>query len=339
MFLTLRKTLFVLLTLLLSLFFTVGCSCSKETDQAPSLNPNIKEPSTVVEHAEDPETASEDSNLEVKKDIPITFEDPIIYALLKKELKKDDITPKDLEKFTGFTILANEFILLSGEGIKEKDVVYYNEDTFEYDDVRYTGFGTLKSLADLKYFKNLIKLNITLQPEIDYSTIPENILKTVSSLYIYQSRLEDISFLKPAENLHFICLSTNNIKDLSPLVGKESITWLDMNWNDVEDLAPLSGMTNLKSFSAYGNKITNLAPLENLTKLESIKLYQNLIKDISPLQNMRALKSIEIINNQIEDVSPLKEFTSFEELRLSGNPIKNIDLLSHIQNLEYDPVY
>lgn len=337
MFLSLRKSFFILITLVVTLMFTLGCSCSTDNNRPVPTNPMPEEPATPSDPPPS-EDKSESINTSNEND-PIQFEDPVFFELMKKELQKDEITPKDLENYTGFSIAADEFIFLSSKEVPVKSIVHFYDNAFEYEDVRYEGFGTLKSLADLKYFKNLERLSITLQPEIDYSTLPTDIIKDVSQLFIYQSKLQDITFLDAAEKLWIVSLSTNNITSLSPITGKESITLLSIDYNDVEDLTPLTTLINLKSFSAYDNKIVDLSPLRNLKYLDTLKLYQNLIKDISPLKDISTLKNLEMINNQIEDVSPLKDFESFDELRLSGNPITNLDQLSHIENLEYEPVY
>ena len=315
-----------LATLLASMLFLIsGCASSnRNTETAATNTPS----------------AGETANVEPKEghsaaDEPISFEDPVLFNLLKKELGKDEILPKDLAEYTSIEIAADEFAFLAAGGDSEKSIIHYMEDAFEYDGVRYEGFGTMKSLADLKYFTSLDKIYITLQPEIDYSTIPEEIAEKVRVVLIYQSQLEDISFLEKFENLMVLTLNTNNIKDLSPLEGKDKLIWLSFDWNEVQDLTPISSLTALKSISAYSNKISDLTALSDLPNLEEIEFYNNLIKDIGPLKNITTLKSVELINNQIEDVTPLKEFESFEELRLTGNPIKNIDVLSHIKNLEF----
>lgn len=318
-----KRQSFILLTVLIfTLFFASSCSSK---GGSPPTNTAPTEGNASIESTEENSAANE----------PIDFEDPILFNLLKKELGKDEICPEDLASYTSIKIAADKFVFLASSGDDEKRIVHFFEDAFEYDGVRYEGFGTMKSLADLKYFTSLDKIYITLQPEIDYSTIPEEIAKKVRSVHIYQSQLEDISFLKDFESLMVLTLNTNNIEDLSPLEGKDTILWLRFDGNDVHDLTPLSSLTALKSVSAHSNKIVDLTPLSGMPALEKIEFYNNLIKDISPLKEIRSLKSVELINNRIEDVSPLQEFKAFDELRLTGNPITNIETLSHITNLEF----
>ena len=325
------------LAVILMLVFTSGCASSGAEPQNSSTDAaQAEEPATTGQN-NDNSTAEESDEVEdpAAAEDPVEFEDPVFFELIKKELGKEEIHPEDLAGYTSIKIAADEFVFLAAGGEDEKSIIHFNENAFEYDGVRYEGFGTMKSLADLKYFTSLDKIYITLQPEIDYSTIPEEISKKVRIVLIYQSRVEDIGFLEKFENLISLTLNTNNIKDLSPLEGKDKILWLNFDWNGVQDLTPVASLTALKAISAYSNQISDLTALSGLPNLEDIELYNNLIKDISPLKEIKTLKVLELINNQIEDVSPLSEFEAFEELRLTGNPITNIEVLSHITNLEF----
>ena len=214
-----KKTSLILMALLLTLFFAIGCSSSTDSNQNPSENPVSEDPDAGNESVEDPDASGDPSTQDEdpSENEPLVFEDPVFFELLKKELGKEDIYPSDLEKYINVKIAADEFIFLAAAGDAEKSIILFNDDAFEYEDVRYEGFGTIKSLADLKYFTKLEKLFINLQPEIDYSTLPESIKKTTRVVQIYQSQVEDISFLEHFENLISVTLNTNKISDLSPL--------------------------------------------------------------------------------------------------------------------------
>lgn len=320
----------------------VGCvRISADPDKSPAAADKTDAPATedrTDAPATETATAKPKDTLE-KKDVPeetaIEFEDPVFFELIKKELGKNEIYPEDLAQYTNVQLVGDEFVFLTGSSGEEKTIIHFYEDEFEYDGVRYKGYGTVKSLADLKYFTSLDKLYITLQPDIDYETIPDEIAEKVRILLIYQSRVTDIGFLDRFDRLILLTLNTNDITDLSPLEGKDRILWLSIDWNDVRDLTPLASMTALRSVSAYSNQISDLTPLAGLSNLGSIEFYNNKIKDISPLRDIKSLTYVELIDNLIEDVSPLAEFEYFDALRLSGNPIVNIELLSHIENLEF----
>jgi len=322
-----------MLPFLLILFLLItGCASEKtESPGTPGTTTNEESPSTPEGEGENEESPSP------SEDAPVVFSNSFFEEKIKEELGKDTVLQKDLDTITGFAVSADEFIFLWGEGRSQKSIIHFYEDEFEYEGVRYKGYGTLTSLEDLKHFKNLKTLAITLQPDIDYATLPEEVLKNLTTLWIYQSKVSDISFLTKAENLGVLRVNTNNVTDLTPVKDLKNLKRLIVDWNAVEDLTPLTGLTGLIEFSAYGNKIKDLSPLSGLTNLETLSLYDNEVENLEPLTTLTNLKELELISNNIKDVSPLKDFTSFESLRLNGNPIENIELLSHIEALEFQP--
>lgn len=268
---------------------------------------------------------------------PLSFVDPVFEGLLKAELKKDEIFAEDLSSITNIKIGGDHFLIVAREGEPERSVILLWGTDVELDGQRYTGFGTMKSLADLAYFPNLNTLHVTLQPELDYTTIPQATIQTLRRGFFTQSKLKDIEFLRGATSLFSISLSINEIQDLSPLSDSKNLLYLSGSSNLIEDLSPLASLTSLKSITLYENRIKDLSPLSSLINLETLELYANQVEDLTPLANLQNLKNLELINNNIKDVSPLKGFTSFEELWLSGNPIENIQELSHIENLDFAP--
>lgn len=270
---------------------------------------------------------------EASDEVPIVFEDPVFARLLQAELGKETILPSDLVGFSGIQIAADEYLFLSGQGRPGKNVILYGQDTFEYESRRYTGYGTIKTLIDLKHFPNLTALRVTLQPQLDYGTIPN--LDRLVQINITQSKLTSITFLSTATRLTWLNMAFNEIKEIGPLANCVSLRTISFNWNQISDLTPLAGLAGLKSISFYGNKITDISALGGLKNLEELGFYNNQITDIAVLKGLTNLKSVEFINNNIKDVSPLKDFSSFDRLALTGNPIKNIKVLKHIKNLEF----
>lgn len=268
---------------------------------------------------------------------PIEYSDPVFGELLKAELKKDTLTQEDLDKFTRITIGGDHFISLSGGDIPEKSIVLLFGTEVELDGVGYKGYGTMTSLEDLKYFRNLEKLQITLQPDIDYSTLPQEILSKLRMISITQSQLKSIDFLRGATSMFSLNLAFQEVQDLSPLAECKALVYLSGRGNPIEDLSPLAGLPKLKSISLYSGQIKDLTPLSGLTSLETLELYDNQVEDLTPLSTLSQLKELELIDNNIKDVSPLKGLTNLESLRLDGNPIENIDVLSHMENLVLQP--
>ena len=126
---------------------------------------------------------------------PVSFVDPVFEKLLKAELKKESIFPADLEPYTNLKIGGDHFLILAGKDVPEKSIVLLFGTDVELEGKRYTGFGTIKSLADLAHFPNVTTLHVTLQPELDYSTIPAEFKKRLRSAHFTQSKIKDIGFL------------------------------------------------------------------------------------------------------------------------------------------------
>lgn len=263
----------------------------------------------------------------------IVFKDPVFEKLIKESLGKEEIYTSYLENYTGLKIAADEFILLSGPNNAEESITLHGEDTFQYKDEKYTGYGTMSSLEDLKYFPKLNNLKVTLQPNIDYSTIPNK--EQFNNLSLTQSKISEVSFLSEAVNVMYLDLFSNEIINLTGIENMKQIKLLYVNYNRVDDISALENLTTLENIKFYGNKISDITPIANLTSLEKIGMYENEISDISVLSGLEHLTEVEFINNKITDVSPLKDFDSFKRLALKGNPVENIELLNHIENLEY----
>ncbi|ETA80048.1 leucine-rich repeat domain-containing protein [Youngiibacter fragilis] len=318
-----RKPFIFIPVILLILLFTFGCAGGGEKPV------NSSGPSSAAT------TPSETASGEDEKD-PIVFSDPVFEKLLKAKLEKDEIFPSDLDKYTWVGIGGDHFMQVAGGDIKAKSIILFYGTEVELEGVRYKGFGTMKSLDDLKHFKNLNALNVTLQPELDYSTIPDDVLGRLVNIIVTQSKLKDISFVKGAKNLKSINLAFGEVSDLSPLSECKELLYLSGSNNPLQDLSPIAGLTKLRSISLYSSQIKDLTPLAGLASLETLELYNNQVEDISPLAGLENLKELELIDNKVRDVSPLKDFESFENLRLKGNPIENIELLDHIENLEFE---
>ena len=148
---------------------------------------------------------------------PIVFADPVFERLLKAELGTAAVSEADLAGYSTVEIVADEFVLLIGNGHEQRSVVHLGDEAVEVDGEQYTGFGTMTTLADLAHFPDVSTVFISLQPEIDYATLPE--LPGVTNLSVMQSSLDDLALLGSVPNLDYLTLSTNAITDLGPVAG------------------------------------------------------------------------------------------------------------------------
>lgn len=266
-----------------------------------------------------------------ESDEALEFKDLAFATMLKKELNKEQIYATDLNEISGIMIAADRVLGLSGGGHTDKSVILFNFEEFEYKDVRYKEFGTIKSLEDLKYFPKLTSLRIYLQPNIDFETIPNK--AKINNLGLSQNKLTNIKFLKGFDSLIYLSLSSNYLVDLSGIEAVNNIKRLNLNSNDVTNIELLKDFNNLEYLDLTYNNVLDIIPLTNLPKLNYLSLYENGISDITPLSNIKTIEELYLNNNNITDISPLKDFTSFKALNISNNPITNYDVINHIPNV------
>lgn len=250
--------------------------------------------------------------------------------MVKKELNKDIIYTTDLNEISGLMIASDRLIGFSGGGHTDKSIILFGFDEYEYEEVRYKGYGTITSLEDLKYFPKLTSLRVYLQPNIDFHTIPNR--GNIYNLGLSQNKIEDLTFLEGFTKLGYLTLSTNNIVDLDGVENVKTIKRLGLNSNDVVDISLLEGFDNLEHSDLTYNSVLDVSTLSNLPKLSYLSLYENGIVDISPLSSIKTLEELYLNNNNITDISPLKSFTSFKALNIENNPITNYEEIVHITN-------
>jgi hypothetical protein len=246
---------------------------------------------------------------QILKGTPLTFEDEIFEKSLKQALGKEEsdiIYNTELNQYVGMVIVANRIFLVSPT-LAEQNVVLYGGEKFEINATLYIEEGTMKSLADLKYFPNLTNLKIYFQKNINYNTMDS--LTNINNLSLY----------------------ANNIIDLSFIEGLPNITYLNFNYNKIENLSFLKNLTKLKTATISNNNISDITGIENLTTLVNLQLNNNKISDISRISNLTNLTNLSLQNNNITDVSPLKNLKNLENLFIKMNPITNIESLNTLK--------
>lgn len=330
------KNSFIAVSLVFVLIFMNACSTKNSTAPPTSILATNTSPPATTESIVAKTTESSAATTVPTASQALNFSDPVFEKLLKAELNKSEIFQEDLDIYSRMIIGGDHFISLTEPASPEESLVLLYGTEIEFDGQRYNGFGSIKSLADLVYFNNLTVLNISLQPNIDFATIPQELVSRLQRVFISQSQLKEIRFLAAATSLYSLSLSFGEVTDLSPLSQCKELLYLSGSHNPIEDLSPLADLPKLKSINLSEGKISDLSALANLKTLEKLELYANEIEDIAALAGLTNLKELQLIDNKIKDVSPLKSFTGFESLRFGGNPIENIEVLDHIENLEFD---
>ena len=158
-------------------------------------------------------------------------------------------------------------------------------------------------------------------------------LTNLTKLELGSNSISDISPLENLTNLTTLELFSNSISDISPLEDLTNLTTLDLGFNSISDISPLENLTNLTTLDLSGNNMSDISSLEDLTNLTTLLLFSNSISDISPLENLTNLTKLDLSFNSISDISPLENLTNLTKLNLSFNSISDISPLEDLTSL------
>jgi uncharacterized protein YjbI with pentapeptide repeats len=101
-----------------------------------------------------------------------------------------------------------------------------------------------------------------------------------SRLYLFDSRLTDIAFLKEFRNLSYLNLGSNKLTDISALEVLKNLNHLDLYNNQLTDISALGMLKNLNRLDLDKNQLTDISALGELKNLEYLYLENNpLAKD------------------------------------------------------------
>ncbi|TYU99876.1 leucine-rich repeat domain-containing protein, partial [Listeria monocytogenes] len=121
-------------------------------------------------------------------------------------------------------------------------------------------------------------------------------------------------------NLTSLYLNDNQLSDISVLSGLTNLTSLDLGNNQLSDISVLSGLTNLTNLNLKANQLSEISVLSGLTNLTSLYLGDNQLSDISALSSLTNLRILYMETNQISDISSLNE-SQFELLYVADQRI------------------
>jgi internalin A len=167
----------------------------------------------------------------------------------------------------------------------------------------------------------------------DDAEAAEQILSSMTKLYLYDNKITDISSLGSLTNLTTLNLTLNKITDISSLGSLTNLTTLNLNNNEITDISSLGSLTNLTTLYLDNNEITDFSFLGSLTNLTELDLKRNKITDISSLGSLTNLTTLDLNNNEITDISALRSLTNLTQLYLYENRITDISALRSLTNL------
>lgn len=278
------------------------------------------------------------------EDVPATFADPAFERKLRRQMDRPegDIYASECAEIRELCFANWAY---PPDAIPEEEIIF--------------------NLSDVRYFPNLVKLEIE------------------------GSAVHDLSPLAELYGLKILDAQDNKIGDLSPLSGIVDLAILKLGHNMISDLSPLAGLVNLNELSLYTNEITDVSPLAGMTKLTNLYLAGNPIADFSPLAALypnlsnkdfdyidaagipddpieiadarfeKALRAgmgiydrpitrkdaylvtvLDVSNDKSEgsqftDISPLQYFTNLKRLSMNSNLVSDLSPLADLTRLEW----
>ncbi len=258
---------------------------------------------------------------EVSKNKTISDEKPQIINFEDKAVEK--ITRLIIDKPKGN--ITNEDVL---------NINYFGEyhwglpsslQKYEFGEEYYSYLNEVKSLSDLKWFKNLVGICLPYYNNVeDISGIGN--LENLEVLILNSSKIKNIEFISNFKNLRILAINEYDMPDLTPLAHLTKLETLILDKNSIKDITPLKGLTDLTSLEMPNNNITDITPLKNLKYLERLNLNNNNIKEIKILKNMLRLNELKLYGNNVSDITPIMDLEFLQFLTIDNNPINESQL-------------
>ena len=247
-----------------------------------------------------------------------------------------------MKRFSRFYIFSLALSLIINPVIWESEVFAQDQDVTVPDE----------KLATV--VREALDLPIPDIPE-QLKNIPQEELKTLTSLDGYSRGIVDLTGLEHATNLTTLVLWGNSISNLTPLAGLTNLRSLSLSANSISNvyplvrltnlrklvlndnlisnIVPLANLRNLRQLYLAGNSISNVYPLAGLTHLVVLYLHANSIRDITPVTNLTNLTALGLWDNSIADLTPLANLTNLTQLYLHANSISDVRSLANLTNL------
>ncbi|MGI6085916.1 MAG: protein kinase domain-containing protein [Acetivibrionales bacterium] len=214
----------------------------------------------------------------------IKFEEPLIEQAIRLTLGKvenEPILKEDILKVTKLYICtdriaedAEDFRIISEEVMREGGDF----------------FAGIESLNDIPKFENLRELALIRQSINDISPLEK--LQKLEMVDLRHNPVTDISPLKSLKTLHSLFLYDTYVSNLSVLSDCPRLTNLDIGKTNITAFDSLTGLNNLKSLGMQDSLIKNLDSIEMFPYLSSIYLPRTYIEDLSPLLSMSCLEEV-----------------------------------------------
>jgi len=135
------------------------------------------------------------------------------------------------------------------------------------------------------------------------SLIGIDFFSDVSTVYLRNTQVDDVTPLASFRKLEFLDLSNTQVKNLRPLAQLERLELLHLGNTQVRDVEPLQTLTHLKHLYLNNTPLVDVAPLAELTNLIDLHLSDTQVSNVVPLVNLTRLTDLNLTNSPITDES------------------------------------
>lgn len=266
----------------------------------------------------------------------VSFESPEFETLIREMIGRPNG-----EIIAGDLFDIKEISIFADNSFEDDNVLGFGGNQLDLKDgtsIRAEVKGSLNSLEDLKWFPNLVVLNVNYCQISDISGLQYT--PYLTELNLMDNEITDIDGLRYLEEdfLQILRLRGNKISDISSL---SKFTYLEILWlddNRISDLEPLGDFKYLSELGLSGNEITDISELESLKECEYLWfliLSDNKITDLGPIRDFPGVTFLRFDNNSISDLSPIGDMTSITSLHFSNNLISDISVLENLSQLRF----
>lgn len=308
--------------------------------------------------------SGQNNNLTVKDDDKFSYPESDLYLNLIEDMFNKDynsITEEEINTIVSIRINRNDEELKCGlaDGTMHSyhlfDSSYSTKDLSCFRGLQYIDVDKKLNLADIKSLNNLkgVFSENTIKDLAIIISNPDNIVslgsyenyyvrslegidsfKNLQQLYVKSSYLSDISDLKQASKLKYLCLdNAKNVTDFTPVTYLSSLEVFDVTSASIKNLSFLDKLNNIKEFSLRESKIIDITPLAKYkSTLTKLCLYENYdVKDYSVIGEFINLTELSIYGNHNAAMPNLSKNVRLETLMLER--VNDLNILSTVKNI------
>ena len=184
----------------------------------------------------------------------------------------------------------------------------------------------IEDLSPLSGITTLRFVDVSVNPIRDLTPLLAS-ARHLEVLYIYRTKVVDLSMLSKCLELRKFKLGGTRVTDLSPLANCTSLQNLQMWGTDVTDLSALSNLTLLRNLSINSVKPMDVGPLCSLVDMISLSANWCDLTDISFIECMPKLQVIQVHRNNIQKLPDFTKVPGPLYIDLTGNPLETKDSL------------